>query len=140
MRTKPKIQIDLTKVTELAKRGLTQEQIATALGISPTTLYARKKESKEFEEAIKRGQAQGIAVVTNKLMEQILDGNITAMIFYLKAKAGWKEVYKNEVTGADGKPIELTAVKPIRELSTEELLEIARMNEKQSLQIEGSSA
>jgi len=91
MITKPKIKIDLAKVESLAANGLTQEQIALALGISETTLYANKRENADLADAIKRGQAKGVAVVTNKLMESIKGGNMTGMIFFLKCRAGWKE-------------------------------------------------
>lgn len=106
MITKPKIQIDLAKVESLAANGLTQEQIALALGISESTLQKRKRESTEFTAAIKRGKAKGIAVVTNKLMESIKAGNMTGMIFFLKTQAGWKETQIQEVTGAGGAPIQ----------------------------------
>lgn len=105
MITKPKIKIDLAKVESLAANGLTQEQIALALGISASTLDNRKRENVEFVDAIKRGKAKGIALVTNKLMESIKGGNITGMIFFLKTQAGWKETNIQEHTGADGKPI-----------------------------------
>ena len=102
MRTKPKIQIDLLKVESLAANGLTQEQIALALGISESTLYLNKRENEDFAEAIKRGQAKGVAVVTNKLMEAIKDGNMTGMIFFLKCKAGWKDTQVLDHTSSDG--------------------------------------
>lgn len=85
-----KIKLNLSKVEELASLGLTHEQIADSLGISQTTLYTRKK-SEDFAGAIKKGQAKGIAHVTNKLREQIDEGNMTAAIFFLKTRAGWKE-------------------------------------------------
>ncbi len=107
MITKPKIQIDLAKVESLAANGLTQEQIAAALGISESTLTKRKKENTDFTDAIKRGKAKGIALVTNKLMESIKGGNMTAMIFFLKTQAGWKETNVQEHTGANG-----TALQP----------------------------
>lgn len=81
--TKPKIEIDLAKVEALAANGLTQQQIADSLGISRSTLFERRKASDEFEQAIQRGKAKGIAVVTNKLMEQYKNGNTTAIIFVL---------------------------------------------------------
>lgn len=96
MITKPKIQIDLNKVESLAANGLTQEQIAAALGISESTLTKRKKENTDFTDAIKRGKAKGIALVTNKLMESIKNGNMTGMIFFLKTQAGWKETNVQE--------------------------------------------
>lgn len=107
MITKPKIQIDLNKVESLAANGLTDEQIASALGISRTTLANRKRENEQFVQAIKRGKAKGIALVTNKLMESIKGGNMTAMIFFLKTQAGWKETNVQEHTGANG-----TALQP----------------------------
>ena len=44
MITKPKIQIDLKQVESLAANGLTQEQIASALGISESQHYTKEKE------------------------------------------------------------------------------------------------
>ena len=107
MITKPKIHIDLKQVESLAANGLTQEQIASALGISERTLRSRKGEIADFADAIKRGKAKGIALVTNKLMESIKGGNMTGMIFFLKTQAGWKETNVQEVTGANGDPISL---------------------------------
>ena len=102
MITKPKIHIDLKQVESLAANGLTQEQIAAALGISESTLHQRKRDSADFAAAIKRGKAKGIALVTNKLMESIKGGNMTGMIFFLKTQAGWKETNVQEHTGANG--------------------------------------
>ena len=107
MITKPKIHIDLKQVESLADNGLTQEQIAAALGISEQTFYKRKRDNIEFIDAIKRGKAKGIALVTNKLMESIKGGNMTGMIFFLKTQAGWKETNVQEHTGANG-----TALQP----------------------------
>lgn len=81
MITKPKIQIDLKQVESLAANGLTQEQIAAALGISESTLTKRKKKTWILRTLLKGGKAKGIALVTNKLMESIKGGNMTGMIF-----------------------------------------------------------
>jgi len=117
MITKPKIHIDLKQVESLAANGLTQEQIAAALGISESTLHKRKQENTEFTAAIKRGKAKGIALVTNKLMESIKGGNMTGMIFFLKTQAGWKETNVQEHTGANG-----TALIPsAKQMTTDEL-------------------
>jgi len=107
MITKPKIHIDLKQVESLAANGLTQEQIAAALGISETTLHQRKRDSADFAAAIKRGKAKGIALVTNKLMESIKGGNMTGMIFFLKTQAGWRETSVQEITGANGGVIQV---------------------------------
>lgn len=94
MRTKPKKEFDLAEVERLASLGLTREQIAASLGASVSTIYGRLRddeESADFAEAIKRGRAKANVFVGGKLMEQINEGNTTAMIFYLKSRAGWRE-------------------------------------------------
>ena len=117
MITKPKIHIDLKQVESLAANGLTHEQIAAALGISESTLTKRKKENTDFTDAIKRGKAKGIALVTNKLMESIKGGNMTGMIFFLKTQAGWKETNVQEHTGANGKDL----IPSAKQMTTDEL-------------------
>ena len=102
MKTKPTIDINLRQVEALAAQGLTQQQIADALGISVSTLDNRKRDNEEFRDAIKRGKAKGIAKVTNKLFEQIQSGNVTATIFFLKTQAGWKEAQVIDHTSSDG--------------------------------------
>lgn len=87
----PLVPIDIKRVEKLAARGLTQEQICDAIGISVQTMINRKRENVELLEAIKRGNAHGIAAVTNALYDQALDGNTSAAIFYLKNRAGWKD-------------------------------------------------
>ena len=54
---------------------------------------------KEFSDAIKRGQAQGVDAVTNKLFEKATEGDNTSMIFYLKNRAGWKDKQEFLVPG-----------------------------------------
>jgi len=128
MITKPKIQIDLAKVESLAANGLTQEQIAAALGISERTLRSRKGEIADFADAIKRGKAKGIALVTNKLMESIKGGNMTGMIFFLKTQAGWKETQVIDNKSSDGS---MSPAKPAKDLTDEELAaELEKLGEK----------
>ena len=78
------INIDIEQVERLASQGLGNTQIARALGVSWDTLDRNRKRSAEFEEALKRGQARGLATVTNSLYQSANDGNVTAQIFYLK--------------------------------------------------------
>nr|DAS25958.1 MAG TPA: terminase small subunit [Caudoviricetes sp.] len=97
-----KKEIDLGRVEDLASQGLTYEQIADALGISVRTLDGRRSESADFADAIKRGRAKGIEVVTNKLFEQCREGNTTAIIFFLKARAGWSDKVVVDNISSDG--------------------------------------
>jgi predicted transcriptional regulator len=71
---------------EMASNGLTVAQIADCLGISESTLYGKQNEYKEFMGAIKRGRAEGIHKVSNALFEKATQGNVTAMIYYLKVR------------------------------------------------------
>jgi hypothetical protein len=70
----------------MASRGLTVAQIASCLGISETTLYKKQNEYAEFMDAIKKGRAEGINQVSNALFEKATQGNVTAMIYYLKTR------------------------------------------------------
>ena len=84
---------DCDKATEMASRGLTVAQIASCLGISETTLYKKQNEYAEFMDAIKKGRAEGINQVSNALFEKATQGNVTAMIYYLKVRdrVNWGE-------------------------------------------------
>ena len=77
---------DCDKAREMASRGLTVAQIASCLGISETTLYKKQNEYAEFMDAIKKGRAEGINQVSNALFEKATQGNVTAMIYYLKTR------------------------------------------------------
>jgi predicted transcriptional regulator len=71
---------------EMASNGLTVAQIADCLGISESTLYSKQNEYKEFMDAIKKGRAEGLNKVSNALFEKAIDGNVTAMIYFLKVR------------------------------------------------------
>jgi len=98
----------LSKVESLAAQGLTKEQIARSLGVSYNTLNERQKDYPEFLEAIKRGQAKGIATVSNALFQKAKDGDNTAMIFYLKNRDpdNWEDIQKRQHLGDPDNPIE----------------------------------
>ena len=67
-----------------ASRGLSQQQICHALGISETWWYDAKQKSAEISERFKRGQAKGLAEISNAIFEQALNGSTGAACFYLK--------------------------------------------------------
>ena len=71
---------------EMASNGITVAQIADCLGISESTLYAKQGEYKEFLDTIKRGRSEGLNKVSNALFEKATQGNVTAMIYYLKVR------------------------------------------------------
>ena len=67
-----------------ASRGLSQQQICHALGISETWWYEAKHKNPEISESFKKGQAQGIGEVSNAIFEQALNGSTAAACFFLK--------------------------------------------------------
>ena len=98
------------KAEDYASQGLTSEQIALALGIGESTLYDKQNEFTEFGEAIKRGRGTGIQRVTNKLYEKALEGDNTAIIFYLKNRAGWQDKIEKETVIEQRQVIDLTRI------------------------------
>jgi len=95
-RGRPAFQITPKMIAEaerLAGLGLTKEQIAAGLGICRDTLYRKERDFSDLSDAIKKGQASGIAKISNALFENAKSGNVTAQIFYLKNRAPsqWKD-------------------------------------------------
>jgi|TARA_A100000164_G_scaffold353775_1_gene360761 cell division protein FtsX len=111
---RPKFEITeaiMKKAEDYAAKGLTAEQIAMVLGISETTFYERQAENAEFAEALKRGRGTGIANVTNALYEKAtVDKDNTAMIFYLKNRAGWVDKQETTTTVENRHVIDLTGI------------------------------
>ncbi len=73
--------------------GLTDEQIAGKMRISPSTLYEWERKFPEISEAIKKGKEIVDYEVENALLLKALAGNVTAQIFWLKnrRKQNWRD-------------------------------------------------
>jgi hypothetical protein len=99
----------IEKAEKLAAVGLSEKQIAFMLGIVPDTLIRYKKKYADLQHAIKRGQLQAIVTVAStlyndavgspakydeqgNLIRQERKPNTVAQIFFLKNRAGWKDV------------------------------------------------
>ena len=80
----------LAKIQKLAGLGCTLDQIAIAVDISPRTLD-RWKATPEVERAYSLGRIAAAQTVAQKLYDLCLDGNTTAIIFWLKSQAGWTD-------------------------------------------------
>lgn len=94
-----------TQVKTLAAVGIRHEDIASKLGISADTL------TKYYRQELDEGRIDANAQIGKSLYEQAKTGNTTAMIFWLKTRAGWKETQVNELVGKDGMPIEFKEVR-----------------------------
>lgn len=95
----------LEQTEKLAGLGLNKKQIAEALGIGRSTLFDKIGEYPDFEDAINKGKAKGIAHVAGKLMAKVSALDTASIIFYLKTQAGWREGQTIEMTGANGAPL-----------------------------------
>lgn len=103
---------EVARIEELAGQGLTAEQIAECLGVKRITLWRWSKRS-DVGAALERGRVKMYSVATGKLKEKIMEGNTSAIIFYLKTRWGWKEQSSVDVTSSDGSlsPADTSGVK-----------------------------
>lgn len=103
---------DFDKIEELASQGMDEQDIAYCLGVHPSTLSKKKHIYDQISQAIKIGEAKGKERVTKALLKNIKKGNVAAQIFYLKAKAGWRD---NEVPQQYKDDLMLEEMKQIRQ-------------------------
>lgn len=93
------------KVYMLSTVGTRHEDIASVLGITHDTLV------KYYKEELDKGRIEANASVAETLFKQAKEGNTTAMIFWLKSRARWKESTQHEISGnPDGTPVEVKIV------------------------------
>jgi len=93
------------KVYTLSTVGTRHEDIASVLNISHDTLV------KYYKEELDKGRIEANASVAETLFKQAKEGNTTAMIFWLKSRAKWKESTQHEISGnPDGSPVEVKII------------------------------
>ena len=85
----------LQLLEEWSTQGLYIKDIAAKMGISVTTVYDWMNKDPKIAAAIKKGRDKSIDMVENALFKSAINGNVTAMIFYLKNRA--PERYKDRV-------------------------------------------
>jgi DNA-binding CsgD family transcriptional regulator len=97
-RTAPHVPTDKTRaeVVALVSFGNTQEEIANHIGIDINTLV--KYYRNEIDNSVVRANAK----VAAKLFRKATDGeDLTAMIFWLKTRARWRETNHDEKSNSD---------------------------------------
>jgi uncharacterized protein (DUF849 family) len=90
---RPKLALNdkqLNQVSELSPY-LTTGQLADAMGISRATFFRILERDKKVLRLYKKGVSEMIAQIANNLVLQAANGNVTAAIFFLKTKGGWRE-------------------------------------------------
>jgi predicted transcriptional regulator len=89
--------------------GLPHESIACLIGIDDKTLR------KYYRSELDMGKAKANGQIAKTLYSKATAGDTTALIWWTKTQMRWSETVKQEITGADGEPlqgIQVTFVKP----------------------------
>jgi len=113
---RPKFEITpevLEEVEEMAGRGLTVNQIAICLGVSPATIYNKQAQYLEFLETIKKGKAVGLSKVVNALFENATVKKDNVAIFYYlnnRDRENWSNRQEISATVEQRNVIDLTRV------------------------------
>lgn len=88
--------------------GTTQEDIGRILGIDRKTLR------KYYRDELDVGLVKANAAIGGALFNKAKGGDTTAMIFWMKTRAGWREKQEIDHTSSDGtmtpKPLDLANV------------------------------
>ncbi|WP_331477041.1 helix-turn-helix domain-containing protein [Blautia sp.] len=109
-----------------ARDGLIDEQISERIGINPATLYDWKKKYPKISEALKKGKEVVDYRVENALLDNAINGDTTAQIFWLKNRRPDKWRDKRDVEHSGG----LSVQNQYENMTEEELMELAKKYEK----------
>lgn len=100
-RPKKKLSEDEKRQVEKLAAYLNAEQIADFLCISRRTFFNMLSRDDELNALYKKGSVSAIAVSANSLMSKVRAGNLTAIIFHLKTKGGWRETDPSAATSGN---------------------------------------
>ena len=87
---------DLKRVRTMVGMGMTQNEICAIIGVSKPTLH------KYYRADLDVGAAEANAAVAQSLFKQATNPdkpNVVAAIFWLKARAGWRDADPREGVG-----------------------------------------
>lgn len=84
------------QVEQMSAVGITHEQQASLFSIDADTL------KKYFKKELAEGALKANKNVASSLYQSAINGNVTAQIFWCKARLGWKETDRIEHAGRDG--------------------------------------
>lgn len=105
------------EVRALSGFGITQDDIARYLDIDPKTLR------KHYRDELDTGTTHANAEVARSLHKQATEGgNVAAAIFWMKARAGWREKQEVELSGPGGGPIATLDASKLSDAALKELM------------------
>ena len=89
-------------VRAMAAFGVPQTAVGKHFELDAKTLR------KHFRRELDRGMVEANVKVAQSLFTMATSGsNVAAAIFWMKARAGWREKNDLEITGRDGKPLQM---------------------------------
>lgn len=83
--------VDLDEIEMMASVGMTTKQIADALHLAPSVFGKMQTNDPYITEAVERGKARGVKMVTDSLFQNAMKGNVAAQIFWLKNRGQWQD-------------------------------------------------
>lgn len=102
---------NLTLLEGWKRNGLTDDQIASNMGIAPRTLAYWKQNHVQILQALKVGREQANFVVERELFKKAVNGNTTAMIFWLKNN--WRDKYNDSELSPEERKLALARMRKL---------------------------
>ena len=115
----------IEEIKILAGKGLNIGQLRSYYDIKVDRWLAILQREPEVAEAVSTGKAKTVSFVAGKLMELVQKGNLSAIIFWLKTQARWRETDRPGETNNEDKP-----QFPAITLTVNDPLEAARIYQK----------
>lgn len=124
---------DRASVKAMASYGVPEREICVVIGIDAKTLR------KHYRDELDKAHIEANTKVAQSLYDQaVKSGNVSAAIWWTKARMGWKETARQELTGEGGGPVQTVDAALLANLTDEELDVLERASRKLSRSDAGS--
>jgi hypothetical protein len=98
--TKKRRQHSIEEIEEAIEKSLgIQSLAAEMLGMTYHGIYKRIKNSDRLKAKLDEASRKAVNFAESKLMSAIKEGNLTAIIFFLKCRGGYSEKSEQHITG-----------------------------------------
>lgn len=101
---RPRVEVDLKVVEDLAKIHCTEAEIAAFFGVSPELIRRRKKSDEQFRGALEKGRDQGKTSLRRLQWKSAMSGNVTMLIWLGKQLLGQSDRHGIEHSGSAERP------------------------------------